>query len=227
MVSQSIEYDSGMAKYMNGVFSYMAIGTAIMMAVSYLIINGGLLPLFVINNSLTVLGWITLLAPLPIVFGLSFMLERMSTTFAITTFFTLSFIYGLSFSPILALYTATSVINIFLATTVIFASLALYGYTTKRDLKPLGMFLFAGVIGLLVVGLINIFLIKATLLQMVLSSFAVLIFSGLVAVDVQNIKENYNPYEDMTKVQVIGALQLYLNFINIFINLLQLFGNKN
>jgi FtsH-binding integral membrane protein len=127
----------------------------------------------------------------------------------------------------LALYTATSVINIFLATTVIFASLALYGYTTKRDLKPLGMFLFAGVIGLLVVGLINIFLIKATLLQMVLSSFAVLIFSGLVAVDVQNIKENYNPYEDMTKVQVIGALQLYLNFINIFINLLQLFGNKN
>ena len=170
-------------------------------------------------------------APLAFVFGLSAAINKMSAATAQLTFYVFALVMGLSLSSIFLIYTGASIIQIFLITSIAFAGLSLYGYTTKKDLSAMGTFLIMGVIGLIVASIVNIFLASSAL-TFAISVIGVLIFAGLTAYDTQRIKTDYVAHaqhgdsEWLGKAAIMGALSLYLNFINMFMFLLQLFGNR-
>ena len=152
----------------------------------------------------------------------------MSASAARTTFYIYAGAMGLSLASIFLVFTGESIVRVFFITAASFAGLSLYGYTTKRSLSGMGSFLFMGVIGLVIASVVNIFL-ASTGLQFLISAAGVLIFAGLTAYDTQNIKNMYmesDGHEVATKKSIMGALQLYLDFINMFMFLLQLFGNR-
>ncbi len=168
-------------------------------------------------------------APLGFVFALSFGINRMSTAAAQATYWAYAAVMGLSLSTIFLVYTGTSIAQTFFATAAAFAGLSLYGYTTKKDLSGFGTFLIMGVVGLLVASIVNIFL-QSGPFQLVISALGVLIFAGLTAYDTQKIKSMYSYVagsEMVGKSVVMGALQLYLDFINMFMFLLRLFGSRD
>jgi uncharacterized protein len=174
------------------------------------------------------LRWVVMLAPLAAVFFLSFRIQSMSVAAAQTTFWVYSGLVGLSLSTIFLVYTGASITQTFFATAAAFGALSLYGYTTKRDLSAFGSFLVMGVVGLVIAMLINIFL-QSSALGFAISAIGVLIFAGLTAYDTQTIKEMY--YEgDQADVAgrkaIMGALRLYLDFINLFMFLLQFMGDR-
>jgi FtsH-binding integral membrane protein len=176
----------------------------------------------------TPLKWVVMLAPLAFVFFFSFRISQISASTARTLFMVFAAAMGLSLSTILLVYTGTSIARTFFVTAATFGGLSLYGYTTQRDLSPIGAFMFMGLIGLVVASLVNLFL-QSTGFQFALSILGVVIFAGLTAWDTQAIKEMYyasDDYEVATKKSVNGALMLYLDFINIFINLLYLTGQQ-
>ena len=176
----------------------------------------------------TPLAWVVMLAPLGFVFALSFGIHKMSMTTVQALFWSFAVVMGLSMASIFVVYTGTSIARVFFITSGMFAGMSLYGYTTKRDLTGIGSFLMMGLIGLLIAMIVNIFL-ESTALHFIISAAGVLIFVGLTAYDTQKIKLIYGEFDDAataTKKAIMGALTLYLDFINLFMMLLRLFGER-
>jgi FtsH-binding integral membrane protein len=178
-----------------------------------------------------ILGWIAMFAPLIMVFAFGAAINRLSAAGAQLFFYAFAAVMGLSISWIFAAFTGVSIAQTFLVTSIAFAGLSLWGYTTKKDISGWGSFLIMGVIGLIVASIINIFL-GSPAIAFAVSIIGLLIFAGLTAYDTQRIKSDYVAHaqhmdkEWMDKSGIMGALSLYLNFINIFMFLLQLFGNR-
>ena len=217
--------DAGLRAYMLKVYNYMCIGLALTGAVAFATSSSPAM-MQVIHG--TPLKWVAMLAPIGMVFFLAARVHAMKASTAQAVFWVYAGLMGLSLSYIFMVYTGASVTCVFFITAGAFAGLSLYGYTTKKDLSGMGSFLIMGVIGLLIASVVNIFL-ESTAMQFAISVLGVLIFAGLTAYDTQRIKSIY--YEgDGTDVAekkaIMGALTLYLDFINMFLFMLQLFGNR-
>src|SRR6185295_6906949 len=172
--------------------------------------------------------WVALFAPLGLVLLLGFRLRQMSFSAVQTTFWVYAALMGIGLTPILLLYTGASVAQVFFVTSATFGAMSLWGYTTKRDLTGFGSFLFMGLIGIIIASLVNLFL-QSGMMSWVISVLGVVIFTGLTAYDTQKIKEMYYVGDDGTiagKKAIMGALSLYLDFINLFLMLLRLFGDR-
>jgi len=231
--------DQGLRAYMVRVYNYMAGGILLTGAVAYLtyaaaVVQGdgvGGLTLTPFGQMVygSALRWVVMLAPLAAVFFLSVRINKMSVGAAQFCFWLFSGVMGLSLSSIFLIYTGESITQLFFITAAAFAALSLYGYTTNRDLSAWGSFLIMGVVGIVLAALVNAWL-RSSALQFALSVIGVLVFAGLTAYDTQRIKSAY--YEvlaDMTatrKAAIMGALSLYLDFINMFIMMLSLFGRR-
>lgn len=226
--------NEGLRQYLMKVFNYMAGGLCITALVSWLMIsNPSILRIFYNitpqGASLSGFGWLAFLAPLVIVFAFGWVINRGTAAQVKGVFWLYSALMGVSLCPILLLYTGESITRVFLITAATFGAMSLYGYTTKRDLSGMGSFLFMGLIGIIIASLVNAFFLKSTGMSYAISFISVLVFTGLTAYDIQNIKAMYVDYEDSetaSKKAIAGALSLYLDFINIFIHLLQLIGDR-
>lgn len=226
--------NEGLRQYLMKVFNYMAGGLCITALVSWLMIsNPSILRIFYNitpqGASLSGFGWLAFLAPLVIVFAFGWVINRGTAAQVKGVFWLYSALMGVSLCPILLLYTGESITRVFLITAATFGAMSLYGYTTKRDLSGMGSFLFMGLIGIIIASLVNAFFLKSSGMSYAISFISVLVFTGLTAYDIQNIKAMYVDYEDSetaSKKAIAGALSLYLDFINIFIHLLQLIGDR-
>ncbi len=239
------QIDEGLRAHMNKVYGTMSIGMLITALAAWAISGLAVTDvpnMYQVGNNkyLTDLGvtiytsplrWVIMFAPLAFVFGLSAMINRMSAATAQLVFYSFAAAMGLSLSSIFLIYTSTSITQVFLITAIAFAGLSLYGYTTKKDLSGMGTFLMMGLIGLIVAMVVNIFL-QSPAIMFAISAIGVLIFAGLTAYDTQKIKTTYlemagsGDTEWLGKAAIMGALSLYLDFINMFIFLLHLFGNR-
>ncbi len=219
------QVDVGLRNYMLRVYNYMATGLGLTGLTAYLVaINKNLVE--IIYN--TPLFWIIALAPLGFVFYLSARLHKISFAKAQTVFWIFSGVMGLSIAHIFLQFTGESIARVFFITAGTFAGMSLYGYTTKKDLTGWGSFLFMGLIGIIIAMIVNIFL-QSGMLYFIISCVGVLVFVGLTAYDTQRIKEMYyasDHPEISGKKAIMGALKLYLDFINLFIMLLHLFGQR-
>jgi FtsH-binding integral membrane protein len=173
----------------------------------------------------TGLKWVIMFAPLVAILGMSLAYERMSKSTLQILLYGFAVLMGLSFATIFIVYQIGSIVSAFMGAAILFGTLSFYGYFTKKDLSSWGTFLLVGLIALIITSIVNIF-IGSSVLAMTLSAIAIIIFLGLTAYDTQRIREMVT-YENDGKAEVMGALSLYLNFINIFLSLLQLFGNRN
>jgi len=227
--TRTASYDAGLRSYMLSVYNYMASGVLLTGIVALLFANSGYISLlFGPDGRASGLGWIVMLAPLGLVFALSFGINRLSDFAAQALFWAYAAVMGLSLSTVLLVYTGGSVAQTFFATAAGFAGLSLWGYTTKKDLSGFGSFLIMGVFGLLVAMLLNMFF-PSNSLNLVISVVGVLLFAGLTAYDTQKIKSMYFAVGGTAmarKSVIMGALQLYLDFINMFLFLLRLFGDR-
>ena len=232
----ALSVDAGLRAYMLRVYNYMLVGLGLTGAVAWATANTPLLNVFYnqvqtangIGIQPNILGWIAVFAPLAMVFFLSFRLQKMSFAVAQTTFWVYAALMGVSLSTILFLYTGTSIALTFFVTAATFGAMSLWGYTTSRDLTGFGSFLFMGLIGLILASLANFFF-HSSQLQFVVSVIGVLIFTGLTAYDSQSIKNLYFAGDDSEatgKKAIMGALRLYLDFINLFLYLLRFMGNR-
>ena len=215
--------DEGLRSYLLQVYNYMGLGLAITGVVAFLVAATPALyePIFT-----TPLKWVVMLAPLGFVFFLGAKIQTMSVSAAQLTFWAFAAVMGLSMASIFLVFTGASIARVFFITAAMFGAMSLYGYTTKRDLSGWGSFLFMGLIGIIIAALVNIFLASAAL-QFAVSVIGVLVFTGLTAYDTQRIKEMYyelDAADVATRTAIMGALSLYLNFINMFMLLLNLFG---
>ncbi|MBB4840707.1 FtsH-binding integral membrane protein [Sphingomonas kyeonggiensis] len=228
--------DAGLRSYMLSVYNYMASGVLLTGIVALLFAKSGAIDvLFALQQTSrgvgyapTLLGWVVMLAPLGIVLLMSFGQMRLSTPAMQALYWVYATVMGLSLSTIFLVYTDTSIAQVFFATAAGFAGLSLWGYTTKRDLSGFGTFLIMGVVGLIVASLINLFL-QSGPLAFAINVAGVLLFAGLTAYDTQKIKSMYTYVagtDMMGKAVVMGALTLYLDFINMFLFLLRLFGSQ-
>jgi len=173
----------------------------------------------------TPLKWLVMLAPIGFILFFSFKMEDLSKQTATIMLYAFAAIMGISFSVIFVVYTSASIFMAFMSAAILFACMTFYGYFTKRSLESFGQFLIVGLIAIIIASIVNIF-VGSSVMTTVISAIAVLIFLGLTAYDTQRIREMVS-YDNFGNAEVAGALTLYLNFINIFLNLLQLFGNKN
>jgi FtsH-binding integral membrane protein len=206
---------------MTRVYQNMFLAVVTSMLVSYFVGNSPELLNFFFTG---ITKWIVIFAPLVAVFFISFKMPTASKQTAQLMLHGFAALMGLSFATIFAVYTALSIVQAFLGAACLFLAMTLYGYTTKKDLTSIGSFMFVGLIGIIIASIINIF-IGSTLMQMVISALAVIIFLGLTAYDTQKIREMIM-FDNRGNAEVTGALTLYLDFINLFLNLLQLFGNR-
>jgi FtsH-binding integral membrane protein len=215
---------------MLGVYNNMALGLAITGLVAYGAYGWAASnPAVAQTLYVSPLKWIIMLAPLAFVFGLSAMVHRMQPATARLVFFAFAAVMGLSLSSIFLVFTGESISRTFFITAAAFGGLSLWGYTTKRDLSAWGSFLIMGVVGIIIAMIVNIFLASSAL-QFAISAIGVLIFSGLTAYDTQRLKHTYDIVAGDAvaagRASIIGALQLYLDFINLFMFLLQFMGNR-
>jgi uncharacterized protein len=218
------QIDAGLRAYMQRVYSYMAGGLAVTGIVAYAAAASG----FYQAIAGTPLIWIVMLAPIGFVLALSFGIQRMSAGTAMMLFWIYAAVMGLSLGGIFLVYTGTSIARVFFITAATYGAMSLYGYTTRSDLSGFGSFLMMGLIGIVIASLVNIF-VGSSALQFAISVIGVLVFVGLTAYDTQRIKEMYlesDSAEIADKKAVMGALALYLDFINLFMMLLQLFGQR-
>jgi len=216
--------DAGLRSYMLSVYNYMASGVLLTGIVAMLFASSG----FAAQVMATPLRWLIILAPLGFVMVMSFGMNRLSTGTLQTLFWSFAVAMGLSMSTIFLVYTGMSIAQTFFAVAAGFAGLSLWGYTTKKDLSGWGTFLIMGVVGLLVAIVINIFL-QSPAMMMAISAIGVLLFAGLTAYDTQKIKSMYDYVagtDMMGKVVIMGALNLYLDFINMFTFLLSFMGDR-
>ena len=245
---QTAAIDAGLRAHMNKVYGTMSVGMLITAAASWAISglttttnalqaaaampNGTYLTNFGVTLYDSPLKWVVMFLPLAMVFLFSATINRMSSAAAQLFFYAFAAAMGVSISWIFLVFTSFSIIQIFLITAIAFASLSLYGYVTKRDLSGMGTFLMMGLVGLFVAMIVNIFL-QSPAIMFAISAIGVLIFAGLTAYDTQKIKSTYLAHasggdsEWLGKAAIMGALELYLDFINMFMFLLQLFGNRN
>ena len=219
-------YDEGLRRHMLGVYRNMALGLGITALVALLIASTPALyqPIFG-----TPLKWVAIFAPLAFVLFFSFRVERMTIGQARTTFYAFAGVMGVSMASIFLVFTGSSIALAFASAAAVFAGLSLWGYTTNADLSRWSTFLMVGVIGIVIASLVNLFVGSSTL-QLVFSIAGVLVFTGLTAWDTQRLKSEYLAYagtERADKLAVMGALSLYLNFINLFQLLLNLFGQRD
>ena len=228
--------DAGLRAYMLRVYNYMLVGLGLTGTVAWLTAETPLSQIFynqvqTVNGTMlqpNILGWIAMFAPLGMVFFLSFRIQKMSFAAAQMTFWAYAALMGVSLATILFIYTGTSIAMTFFVTAATFGAMSLWGYTTSRDLTGFGSFLFMGLIGLVLASLANLFF-HSTQLQFVVSVIGVLLFTGLTAYDSQSIKNMYFVSDDgevMGKKAIMGALRLYLDFINLFLFLLRFMGNS-
>jgi FtsH-binding integral membrane protein len=216
--------DTGLRRHMLSIYNYMASGVLLSGVVALLFAQSGMAAQMIGSP----LMWIVALAPLAVVFAMSFGAQRMQTTTLQALFWGFCVLMGLSLSTIFLVYTATSVASTFFATAGAFAGLSLVGYTTKRNLSAMGSFLIMGVFGILIAMVVNMFL-HSTGLALAISVLGVLIFAGLTAYDTQRLKEQYFQLAGTQlagKAIVLGALKLYLDFINLFQFMLTFMGNR-
>ncbi|MBO9411190.1 MULTISPECIES: Bax inhibitor-1/YccA family protein [unclassified Ruegeria] len=245
--ARAAQIDEGLRAHMNKVYGTMSVGMLITFAAAWAIAGlatttdpSAAAAQLSADKYLTSLGaalfssplrWVIMFAPLAFVFGFSAGINRMSAAAAQTVFYLFAAVMGVSISWIFLVFTGESIIQVFLITAIAFAGLSLYGYTTKKDLSAMGTFLIMGVIGLIVASIVNIF-IASSAIAFAISVIGVLIFAGLTAYDTQNIKTTYlqmahsGDQEWLGKAAIMGALSLYLDFINMFMFLLQLFGSR-
>ena len=234
----AVAIDAGLRAHMIRVYNYMASAVALTGVVAYITFT-----MSVVTNSagavtgFTPLGtflfsgifmWVLMLAPLALVFFISFRINSLDAGTARLLFFVYAALLGASLSVIFAVYTDASITRVFFISAAAFAGLSLWGYTTQRDLTGMGSFLMMGLIGIIIASLVNIFL-KSSGLDWIISVVGVLVFAGLTAYDTQKIKEMYSAHDDGTvagRKAVMGALALYLDFINLFLMLLRLFGGR-
>lgn len=229
--------DEGLRAYMLKVYNYMAIGLVMTGVVAFAVINvpaissiffATVQTSYGLAVQLTMFGWVALFAPLLFVWVFASRLHSMNPNTAQTLFWVYAGMMGLSIAPIVAVYTSMSVAKVFFMTAGTFGAMSLYGYTTKRDLTKWGSFLMMGLIGVIIAMVVNIFL-QSPALHFAISVIGVLVFVGLTAYDTQRIKSMYAAADGtavMTRKAIMGALQLYLDFVNMFLLLLMLFGNR-
>ena len=222
--------DAGLRSYMLSVYNYMASGVLLTGIIALLFAPYARDVLINANGTgMSGLGWIVTLAPLGFVMAMSFGLNRMQTSTLQLLFWAFAAVMGLSMSTLFVVYTGMSIAQTFFAVSAGFAGLSLWGYTTKKDLSGWGTFLIMGVVGLLVAMVINMFL-QSPAMNLAISAIGVLLFAGLTAYDTQKIKSTYFAVaghgEAMAKTAVIGALNLYLDFINMFLFLLRFMGDR-
>ena len=219
------EIDVGLRQFLLSVYTYMASGLALTGAVAYVAAESGV---YATLAQTPLLLWSVVLAPLALVMFLSFRIEKMSLGAAQAAFWSYAALVGLSLAGIFLLYTGTSIARTFFITAATFSAMSLYGYTTQRDLTGVGSFMMMGLIGVLIASVVNMFL-ASTALQLAISLIGVLVFVGLTAYDTQRIKMIYLEADDTViagKKAIMGALALYLDFLNLFVLLLQLTGQR-
>jgi FtsH-binding integral membrane protein len=207
---------------MGRVFGHMGLAVVTSMVVSMLVAGSPGLMALLFG---TALKWVVIFAPLVAILALSFGLEKLTKTQATVALHGFAALMGVSFATIFVVYNLGSIVSAFMGAAVLFGTMAFYGYFTKRDLSGVGQFLFIGLIAIVIASIINIF-IGSSVAQMVISALAIIIFTGLTAYDTQNIRQMVS-VDNPGNLEIAGALSLYLNFINIFLSLLQLFGQKN
>jgi FtsH-binding integral membrane protein len=235
---RALAIDAGLRAHMIRVYNYMAGGVALTGLLAWFTYqlavvtdaSGAIVGLTPFGQTLfgSPLMWVLVLAPLGLVFFLSFRIGHMQASTARTLFFAYAGLLGISLATIFMVYTATSITRVFFISAATFGAVSLYGYTTQRDLSGMGSFMMMGLFGLIIAMLVNIFL-KSSGLDWALSIIGVIIFTGLTAWDTQKIKEFYDPMDDGTvagRKAVMGALSLYLDFVNIFLFLLRLMGDR-
>ena len=233
-VDRTAEIDVGLRAYMLRVYNYMAVGLTLTGVISYVVAHTpALSSLFYMRTAVgvepTMLAYIAMFSPLAFVLILSFGIQKMKAATAQLVFWLFAGVMGLSITHIFLTYTGASIVRVFFISASVFAAMSLYGYTTKRDLSGMGSFLFMGLIGIIIASVVNIFL-ASTMMHFIISVIGVLVFVGLTAYDTQGIKETYNVSDSgevMQKKAIYGALRLYLDFINLFLMLLRLFGSRN
>ena len=231
----AIAIDEGLRAYMLRVYNYMLMGLVLSGLTAWVVATvPQVQALFFQFNpaagrvGLAPLGWVALLAPLGLVFFLGWRIQQMSLQAAQTTFWVFSGLMGVSLAPVLLVYTGASIAQTFFVTASMFGAMSLWGYTTKRDLTGMGSFLMMGLFGIIIAMVVNWFVHSGTV-ALVISILGVIIFTGLTAYDTQKIKESYYVSDDgqlMGKKAVMGALNLYLDFINLFMFLLRFMGDR-
>ena len=233
--AQAVEYDQGLRSYLLGVYNYMASAILLTGIVAYMAGTSQAfmeMMLTMKDNGavgLSPLAYVVMFAPLGVVFFLSARINKLSVGAAKGWFFGYAALMGLSLYYIFAFYTGVSIARVFFITAGTFGAMSLYGYTTKKDLSSMGSFLLMGLVGIIIASVVNLFL-QSSALHMAVSVIGVLIFVGLTAYDTQRIKNTYYMVaghgEAVGKAAIMGALSLYLDFINLFIMLLQFFGDR-
>ncbi|HEX3882573.1 MAG TPA: Bax inhibitor-1/YccA family protein [Stellaceae bacterium] len=219
-----VDLDVGLRNYMLRIYNYMASGLALTGIVAFVAANSG----FIQSIYRTPVMWLVILAPLGLVMLLSYGVNRMSAAATQGIFWIYSGLMGLSISTIFLVYTYQSIARVFFITAGTFAAMSIFGYTTRRDLTQYGSFLWMGLIGIIIASLVNMF-VASSALQFMISVIGVIVFTGLTAWDTQQIKEMYfeGDYGEVaSKKAVMGALRLYLDFINLFMMLMQLMGTR-
>jgi FtsH-binding integral membrane protein len=213
---------SAINEAMGRVYSHMGIAVFISMLVSYFVGTSPELLQFFFTG---MLKWVVIFAPLAAILVMSFASANFSKLGLQMFLYAFAGLMGLSFATIFAVYTMGSIFTAFMGAGVLFGTMSIYGYFTKKDLTSMGQMMFVGLIAIVIASIINIF-IGSTVMQMVISAIAIIVFLGLTAYDTQRIREMVSVGGDTGKQEVMGALTLYLDFINLFIHLLQLFGNR-
>ena len=228
--TRDVAFDAGLRAHMLSVYNYMTSGILLTGIVALLFAeSGAVFSLFnMATGSLSILGWLVMFAPLGFVLVMSFGINRLSTGMAQVLYWAFAIVMGVSLSTIFLVYTNASIALTFFATAASFASLSLYGYTTKRDLSGMGTFLLMGLVGLIVASIINLFWMNDTF-SLAIAAIGVLIFAGLTVYDTQKIKSMYFELagsDFLGKAAIMGALNLYLDFINMFLFLLRFLGSR-
>ena len=223
---QVVSYDIGLRNFMLQVYNYMTVALALSGATAL-----GIYMVPSLSAAIwgTGLKWVVVFLPLVLSFGFAFLFEKMSLQMAKIALLVFAVAMGLSLSSVFLIYKMGSIAQVFFISAATFGSASLYGYTTKKDLTTFGSFLIMGAMGIVIAGLVNLFL-QSSILAFAVSCIAVVIFTGLTAYDTQNLKNTYEftvcDDDEQEKLGIYGALQLYLDFINIFMSLLQLLGDK-
>lgn len=208
---------------MISVYNNMFLAVVTSMIVSILVASSPALMALLFG---TALKWVVIFAPLVAILGMSFVMNRATQGQARAFLHGFAALMGLSTSTIFVVYTTASIVSAFMGAAILFATMSIYGYFTKKSLDSWGSFLLVGLIAVIITSVVNIFIGNSTL-SMVVSAVAIIVFLGLTAYDTQRIRTELSVYEPDSKAEILGALSLYLNFINIFMSLLQLFGARN
>lgn len=211
------DINSAMAR----VYGHMGLAVLTSMVVSMLVASSASLMTFLFTGAMK---WVVMFAPLVAILAVSFAMEKMSKSTLQIFLHGFAALMGLSFSTIFIVYSLGSIVSAFMSAAILFGVMSFYGYFTKKNLDSIGQFMFIGLIAIIIASIVNIF-IGSTVMQMVISAIAVIVFLGLTAYDTQKIREMVS-YDNDGKMEVAGALSLYLDFINLFLSLLQLFGSR-